>query len=152
MQLKYNGQEQIQAAPSDVWKVLASPADIIACLPDVVSSKIVDDQHFRVVVNVSVGAVGGALDFEVELQPKPALNTMVVKLVGSGLGSSVDLMATAAIIDKADGSTTLDWAGVATIFGLLSNVGGRVLDAQGERIFQSVFSNLRKRVNAAPKA
>lgn len=148
MQLKYSGQEHVHAAVENVWSFLNSPNDVIGCLPDVLSSEIIDATHIHAVVNVSVGAIGGHVNFDIELEPKREKNTVVVKLRGNGIGSSIDLIATAALIDRHDSTTTLDWAGVATIFGMLATAGGRVMEAQGQRIFTHVFTRIRQRLGA----
>jgi carbon monoxide dehydrogenase subunit G len=151
VQLKYSGQEHIRAGIENVWNFLNSPKDIIGCLPDVLSSQIIDATHILAVVNVNVGAIGGRLDFAIELRPNREKNTVVVKLRGNGIGSSIDLMATAALFDKHDATTTLDWAGVATIFGMLATAGGRVMEAQGQRIFTHVFTRIRERLGATDR-
>jgi carbon monoxide dehydrogenase subunit G len=148
VQLKYSGQEHVRAGIENVWSFLNSPNDIIGCLPDVLSSEIIDATHIHAIVNVSVGAIGGHVDFAIELEPKRENSTVVVKLRGSGIGSSIDLVATAALIPRRDSTTTLDWAGVATIFGMLATAGGRVMEAQGQRIFTHVFSRIGERLGA----
>lgn len=144
MQLKYSGQEQIAAKIDDVWTFLASPEAVVSCLPDVVSSEVIDATHIDAVVRVSIGAIGGNLSFKIALEPNRGNNSVVVKLRGDGINSSVDLAATAALLSRSDGITTLDWAGVATIFGMLASIGGRVMDSQGERIFSHVFARIRE--------
>lgn len=146
MQLKYSGREQVNGTIESVWECLTKPATILQFMPDVVSGEVIDDLHFHAVVKVSAGAVNGQMDFKVELEPNPGPRWVTVRLQGSGLGSSLHLMAHTYLADNRDSTTTVDWVGVATILGLIANVGGRILDAEGECVFRHFFKRLAQTV------
>jgi hypothetical protein len=65
------------------------------------------------------------------------------------LGSAVDLTAGADILPAADtGGTILNWSGAAVMRGPVAAVGGRVLDAQAQKLIAQTFGNVRKRLTA----
>jgi uncharacterized protein len=72
-----------------------------------------------------------------------------VKIRGGGLGSAVDLTASADIAGQTDQTTLLDWKGEAKVSGPAATVGGRVLDAQAKKLIEAVFANMGKKMGEA---
>lgn len=147
MKLQYNGQEQVPTTLDNVWAFVSDPEKIASCLPDVKQVTVHDPQHLDVVVGVGVGPVRGSFKFKIALEPDQANNRMNVKISGGGLGSAVDLNAGANLKDNGDGSTTLDWGGEAIMRGPVAAVGGRVLDAQAQKLISATFANVRERLS-----
>jgi carbon monoxide dehydrogenase subunit G len=145
--LQYSGQEQIPADAETVWAFVNDPEKVGRCLPDVVEVTVHDPTHFDAVVKVGVGPVRGRFAFKFELQPDHAARKMTMKISGGGLGSAADLTAAADVIAGADGSsTTLNWNGSAVMRGPVAAVGGRVLDAQAQKLIAQTFANVRARL------
>lgn len=149
MKLAYTGQEKVTASPEVVWDFVQDPNKVAACLPDVHDVNIKDDRHFDAVVGVSVGPVRGKFKFNIELVPDKANNKIAVKLRGGGLGTAIDLIASADINGQADATTLVDWQGEATVSGPAATVGGRVLDGQAKKLISLVFANMGQRMSAA---
>jgi uncharacterized protein len=148
--LQYSGREEIPAAKERVWAFITDPAAIVSCMPDVVSSNVVDGRTFDAVVQVAVGPVRGKFKFHVTLDPGPDGARMGMKISGGGFGSVVDLLAGADVAAAGENATVLDWQGKATMRGPVATVGGRVLDAQANRIISTTFANVKTRLSAAP--
>jgi carbon monoxide dehydrogenase subunit G len=149
MNLEYSGQERIPASKDVVWAFITAPANIASCMPDVLESTVVDPRTFDAVVQVAVGPVRGKFKFHVVLDPQPGGDRMNMKISGGGFGSVVDLDAGADIRAESDGSTTLDWKGVASMRGPVATVGGRVIDAQAKRVISTTFANVKSRLSPA---
>jgi uncharacterized protein len=149
MNLTYNGKETISASKAAVWAFITDPAKIASCMPDLISSSIIDVHRFDAVVGVAVGPVRGKFTFHVTLDPKPASDHLDMKINGGGFGSVVDLVAGADVADEAEGTTTLDWTGSATMRGPVATVGGRVIDAQAKRVIETTFANVKSRLSSA---
>ncbi|MDX2007912.1 MAG: carbon monoxide dehydrogenase subunit G [Meiothermus sp.] len=152
MKLEYNGQEKVQATAETVWGFIQDPKKVASCLPDLKSVEIKDDRNMVATVGVAVGPVRGSFKFNIELDPRPADNQVQVKIRGGGLGSAVDLTASADIQGQADQTTLLDWKGEAKVSGPAATVGGRVLDAQAKRLIEAVFANMSKKMGEAQLA
>ena len=105
MNLEYRGQERIPVGKDVVWAFITDPAKIASCMPDVVSTKVIDARAFDVVVQVAIGPVRGKFTFHVTLDPQPERDHLGMKLTGGGFGSVVDLLAGADVRDNADGTT-----------------------------------------------
>ena len=147
MKLQYSGQEQIPASRDAVWAFVTDPERIGQCLPDVISVTVQDPTHFQAVVGVGLGPVRGKFTFKFELQPQPEAGRMTMKITGGGFGSAVDLTAGADIKETGPGATTLDWGGEAVMRGPVASVGGRVIDAQAQKLIAQTFANVRERLS-----
>lgn len=149
MKLEYKGQESVQASPEKVWNFIQDPQKVAACLPDLKSVEFKDDKHMVATVGVAVGPVRGTFKFNIELDPHPEENKVMVRIRGGGLGSAVDLTASADIKSQDEQTTLLDWQGQAMVSGPAATVGGRVLDAQAKRLIETVFANMGQKMSEA---
>jgi uncharacterized protein len=147
VKLQYTGQERIPVDPDTVWTFVNDPEKVGNCLPDVIEVTVQDPTHFDAIVRVGVGPVRGKLRFKFELQPDVAARRMTMKISGGGLGSAVDMTAGADVV-PADGTTLLNWTGEAVMRGPVASVGGRVLDAQAQKLIAQTFANVRERLSA----
>ena len=98
-------------------------------------------------VRVGVGPVRGKFKFKFELQPDESARRMNMKITGGGFGSAIDLTAGADIVPAADtGEDLLNWSGAAVMRGPVAAVGGRVLDAQAQKLIAQTFGTVRERL------
>jgi carbon monoxide dehydrogenase subunit G len=144
--LQYTGEEVIAADKATVWKAITDPAWVGRCLPDVVEVTVHDPTHFDAITQVSVGPVRGTFKLRFELVPGAAGNRMDMKISGGGFGSAIDLTAGADVIDAGPATTKLNWSGQAVARGPVAAVGGRVLDAQAQKLITQTFANVRTRL------
>lgn len=147
MNLQYAGEETIAAAPDAVWAFVTDPEKVGHCFPEIVDVTVRDPTHFDAVVKVGVGPVRGRFTLKVEL--RPASNCRIdMKISGGGLGSTVDLTSVADLVDTGAGTTLLKWSGQAEARGPVAAVGGRVLDAQAQKLIAQAFANVRLQLTA----
>lgn len=149
MNLQWKGQELVAADQPTTWAFINDPAQISQCLPDLLEAKIHDAHSFDAIVGVALGPVRGKFKFKITLDPQPDGSHMKLKISGGGLGSVVDLIAEAEVSANPDGTTTLDWDGKASMRGPVATVGGRVIDAQAERVISTTFGNVKTRLAGA---
>jgi uncharacterized protein len=146
MNLAWNGQERVPADLATVWAFVNDPNQIAQCLPDLASVDVRDAHNFDAVVNVAVGPVRGKFKFKIALDPQPDERHMKMKISGGGFGSVVDLLAEAALTPADEKTTLLDWSGSASVGGPVATVGGRVLNAQAQRVISTTFANVKTRI------
>ena len=147
MKLQYNGQERITAGVDQVWAFVNDPEKVGRCLPDVIDVTVQDPTHFDALVAVGVGPVRGRFKFKFELQPDAASRRMNMKISGGGLGSALDLTAGADIVAADPSTTLLKWSGEAVMRGPVAAIGGRVLDAQSQKLITQTFANVGSKVS-----
>ena len=143
MNLQNSGEERIPARPDAVWAFVTDPEKVGRCLPDVVDVTVHDPTHLEAVVKVGVGPVRGRFTLKIELLPDSSRRRLDMKISGGGFGSAVDLTAGADVADAGDGTTSLKWTGQAVARGPIAGVGGRVLDAQAQKLIAQAFGNIR---------
>jgi len=146
--LDYKGQERITAGGDVVWAFINDPEKVGRCLPEVIDVVVKDPTHFDATVKVALGPVSGRFKFKFELQPDRPGQRMNMKISGGGFGSALDLTAGADLSDGGDGTTVLDWHGTAEMRGPVAAVGGRVLDAQAQKLIAQTFRTVRERLSA----
>ena len=71
---------------------------------------------------------------------------VIQTVTGGGFGSAVDMTAGADVV-PADQATVLDWRGVAEVRGPVAAVGGRVLDAQAQKLITQTFAQVREKLS-----
>ena len=146
MNLQYSGEEKIPTSPAAVLAFVNDPEKVGRCFPDVVDLTVQDPTHFEAVVKVGIGPVRGKFKLKIELLPDPSGRRIDMKISGGGFGSAVDLTAGADIVDGGDGTPLLKWSGQAVARGPVAAVGGRVLDAQAQKLIAQAFANVRQRL------
>jgi hypothetical protein len=149
MNLQYSGEERIPVSPDVVWAFVTDPDKVGHCMPEVIDVTVQDPTHVEAVVQVAVGPVRGRFKLKVELQPDPARRRIDLKISGGGFGSAVDMTAGADVVDAGDGTTILKWSGQAVARGPVAAVGGRVLDAQAQKLITQAFGNVRQQLSLA---
>ena len=148
MNLQNSGEEKIPVGPDTVWTFVTDPEKVGRCFPDVADVTVQDSTHFEAVVKVGVGPVRGKFKLKVELLPASSKRRIDMKVSGGGFGSAVDLKAGADLVDVGDGTTLLKWGGQAEARGPIAAVGGRVLDAQAQKLIAQAFGNVRQQLTA----
>jgi carbon monoxide dehydrogenase subunit G len=148
MNLQYTGEEKIPAGLDTVWAFVTDPEKVGRCFPDVVDVTVQDATHFESIVKVGVGPVRGKFKMKVELVPGESKRRIDMKISGGGFGSTVDLTSGADLVDGGSGTTLLKWSGQAEARGPIAAVGGRVLDAQAEKLIAQAFGNVRQQLTA----
>ena len=148
MNLQYGGEEQIPVGRDRVWTFVTDPEKVGRCFPEVVSVTVQDATHFDATVKVGVGPVRGNFKLKVELLPDAAAQRLDMKISGGGFGSAVDLTAGAELVRAGDSETRLKWSGQAVARGPVAAVGGRVLDAQAQKLIAQAFTNVREQLSA----
>jgi carbon monoxide dehydrogenase subunit G len=146
--LQYTGEEKIPAGLDTVWTFVTDPEKVGRCFPDVTEVAVQDATHFDATVKVGVGPVRGKFKLKVELLPDPSKRRLDMRMSGGGFGSTVDLTSGADLVDVGDGTTLLKWSGQAEARGPIASVGGRVLDAQAEKLIAQAFGNVRQQLTA----
>ena len=146
MQLQHTGEEKIPASLDTVWAFVTDPQKVGRCFPEVVDLTVHDATHFDALVKVGVGPVRGNFKMKVELVPADSKRRIDMKISGGGFGSTVDLTSGADLVDAGDGTTLLKWSGQAEARGPVAGVGGRVLEAQAEKLIAQAFGNVRQQL------
>jgi carbon monoxide dehydrogenase subunit G len=146
--LQCTGEETIPAGLETVWRFVTDPGKVGHCFPDVIDVTVQDPTHFDATVKVGVGPVRGKFKIKVEIVPASSTRRIDLKMSGGGFGSAVDMTAGADLVEAGAGTTLLKWSGQAEARGPIAAVGGRVLDAQAQKLIAQAFGNVRQQLTA----
>ena len=149
MTLQYSGEEQIPTSRAAVWAFIIDPEKVGHSLPDVLDVTVQDPTHCQATVKVGVGPVRGKFRVKIELIPEPSGSRIDMKINLGGFGSAVDLTAGADLIEAGEQATILKWSGQAVARGPIAAVGGRVLDAQAQKLIAQAFAGIRQQLTTA---
>ena len=130
-----------------MWAFVSGPEKVLTCVPELIEGAVRDPSHFEAVVRVAVGPVRGRFTFKFEMQPDPAARRMQMRISGGGFGSAVDMTAVSDVVAASDDATLLNWSGEAVMRGPVAAVGGRVLEAQANKLITQTFANIRERLS-----
>lgn len=148
MKMDIGGEEKFEVPIETLWKALNDPAVLKQCIPG--CKEMIDEgnDHFRLVLNLKVAAVGGSFDGKISLSDKQPPSQCKVAVSGSGSLGHGEGAATFTLTPQ-DGSTAMAYAGEGEIGGLVAGVGQRILKGVAKHLIGQFFKALGAQVAAA---
>jgi len=143
-----DGVVSIKATPEKVFSSLSDPKFMISTIPDLQSSKIVDNDHFEAKIKVGLSVVRGTVDMKFELKDKTGGNH--AKLVGDGSGAGSKMRIESVFDLSPDGEgTKMAWSADADLSGLMAGIGSQILKGQSEKQVTQIFSNIKSKLESS---
>ena len=139
------GSFQTPVARAMVWEFLLNPKDIAPCIPDLQSVEVTGPDSFRAKVKVGLSVVRGSMDFDFQITDKVPPNSAKLVGKGRGVGSSVDLQ-TSFTLDEVGSGTKVSWAAEATMGGIISGLGSKLLDSTLAKMVEQVIANFQAKL------
>ena len=144
--IRYQGAIDAPIPRDTFYSIVNDPQKVIGFLPDVVESRVVDQDHFTVEARVGAGPLRGTLDLAFESSDKEPGLGLRLKGHGQGMQSTVDLTLQMRFEDKQGGSRA-NWVAEAELGGLLASVGGRLIDGIAAKYMRQITENIRTEVS-----
>lgn len=142
MKAHFEGSELLPFTQQIIWDFITNPEKIGPCIPDVVTTTVINPSTIRSEVKVGVGPVKGTFTFTTSLHPDGNTHSITITINGEGLGTMVEQIAKAQLTTDGERSQ-LQWFADATITGKLVTFGGKMLEKQAAKIIQNFFTNIR---------
>ena len=146
--MQFSGTVDIRAPRDKVWAFVIDPNQVGSCGPGVESIEVVDATHFKARAKVGVGFISAKFVVDLEMAETDPPTKAVIKAHGQAPGSAVDAVATMALKDGPDGTTTMDWAADVTISGTLASVGARLIDGTANKMIGQTFTCMKTKLEA----
>ena len=146
--MQFSGTVDIRAPRDKVWAFVIDPNQVGSCGPGVESIEVVDATHFKARAKVGVGFISAKFVVDLEMAETDPPTKAVIKAHGQAPGSAVDAVATMALKDGPDGTTTMDWAADVTISGMLASVGARLIDGTANKMIGQTFTCMKTKLEA----
>ncbi len=147
MKFHLDGTESIKAPLEKTFAALSDPQFMISTIPDLQSSKILDQNHFEAKFKVGISVVRGTVDMKFELRDKTGGNHAKLMGDGSGAGSKMHIESTLDLLPEGTG-TRMTWSADADLGGLMAGIGSQILKGQSEKQVAQIFSNIKAKLEA----
>ena len=148
MKFHLDGIVTIKASPEKTFSSLSNPAFMISTIPDLQSSKIIDQDHFEAKIKIGISVVKGTVDMKFQLSDKTGENHAKLTGDGSGAGSKMHIESLLDLSPDGTGGTRMTWSADADLGGLIAGIGSQILKGQSERQVNQIFSNIKSRLES----
>src|SRR5438105_1054693 len=146
--MEFSGTQTIAAPIEDVWAFLMDVNKVASCAPGFQSLEVLDNEHWKAVVAVGVGAVKAKFTLDVTRPEVEEPTRMVVKGRGKAPGSAVDMSGDMQLTALDSGETRMDWKASVVVSGTIASVGARLLQGTAERLTGQFFNCLKTSLQA----
>jgi carbon monoxide dehydrogenase subunit G len=150
--MEFSGTQTIAAPIDKVWAFLLDVNNVAACAPGFQSLEVLEDEHWKAVVSVGVGAVKAKFTLDVTRPEKREPELMTMKGHGRAPGSAVDLTGEMRLTALDDNQTRMDWNASVVVSGTIASVGARLLQGTAERLTGQFFNCIRTKLQPASTA
>ena len=150
--MEFTGTQNVGAPIEKVWAFLHDVNNVASCAPGFQSLEVLEEEHWKAVVAVGIGAVKFKFTLDVtrpEMQPP---DRMVVKGRGKAPGSAVDLQGDMRLTALDAEQTRMDWEANVIVSGTIASVGARLLSGTVQRLTGQFFDCLRSKLQTPDTA
>jgi carbon monoxide dehydrogenase subunit G len=147
--MEFSGTQTIAVSIDKVWAYLFDVSKVAACAPGFKSLEVLEEEHWRAVVAVGVGAVKAKFTMDVTRPELKEPERMVVMGRGKAPGSAVDMTGDMQLTALADNETRMDWKASVVVSGTIASVGARLLQGLAEKLTGQFFDCLKTNLQAA---
>lgn len=143
------GEENIQATRTDVWKFLTDAESVSKCTPGLESMEILEPQkRFRAVGALGLGTVKLKFTTTIEWTELNKPDQARMKMNGTAPGSSIDVASEVRLSDGPKASTMLKWKADVTVSGSVASLAARLMKPVTAKMTSQFFSCVKKKIEA----
>jgi len=146
--MEFSGTQTVAAPIEKVWAFLMDVNNVAACAPGFQSLEVLEDERWKAVVAVGVGAVKAKFTLDITRPEMRDPEHMTMKGRGKAPGSAVDLFGDMHLTSLEGGETRMDWKATVTVSGTIASVGARLLQGTAERLTGQFFDCLKTKLEA----
>lgn len=143
MEIDDSGKIALAAAPSAAMAFITDVDSVIACIPEVVASRRIDDRNFNLTVKVGLSLISGDFDMKCTVADK-GKNYAVYKISGGGMGSTVNILLSLSVKARGKSKSELEWRYESSFGGIVSGVGDSIIRKVTEDYIGRIVKNLKK--------
>ena len=146
--MEFSGTQTIAAPIEKVWAFLMDVNQVASCAPGFQSLEVLEEERWKAVVAVGVGAVKAKFTLDVTRPEMQEPEHMTMKGRGKAPESAVDLSGDMRLTALDAGDTRMDWSAQVTVSGTIASVGARLLQGTAERLTGQFFDCLKTKLEA----
>jgi len=134
-----------------VWKSLATPEEIVDCVPGAAITEKIDDRNYKGEVVTKFGPIKAAYAGDIEIVELDEVNRKMV-LKGRGLDSkgkgSADMIMNGVLTEE-NGKTHVNFSMDITIVGMLAQFGSRLINDVSDQLLNQFVKNFSNKLSGA---
>jgi uncharacterized protein len=146
--MEFSGTQTVAAPIEKVWAFLMDVNNVAACAPGFQSLEVLEEERWKAVVAVGVGAVKAKFTLDVTRPEMHEPELMTMKGRGKAPGSAVDLTGDMHLTSLEGGETEMDWQASVVVSGTIASVGARLLQGTAQRLTGQFFDCLKSKLQA----
>ena len=150
--MEFSGTQTVAAPIEKVWAFLMDVNNVASCAPGFQSLEVLEEEHWKAVVAVGVGAVKAKFTMDVTRDELLEPEHMLIKGRGKAPGSAVDMTGHMHLSTVDDSNTQMDWKASVVVSGTIASVGARLLQGTAERLTGQFFDCLKTTLQAPDTA
>src|ERR1051326_51631 len=147
--MEFSGTQTMAAPIEKVWAFLEDVNNVAACAPGFQSMEVLEEEHWKAVVAVGIGAVKAKFTLDITRPDKEPPGHMTMKGRGKAPGSAVDLNGDMRLTALDSDQTQMDWTATVVVSGTIASVGARLMQGVAERLTGQFFDCLRSKLESA---
>jgi len=147
--MEFSGTQTMAAPIEQVWAFLLDVNNVASCAPGFQSLEVLEEERWKAVVAVGVGAVKAKFTMDITRPEKEEPVHMTMKGRGKAPGSAVDLSGDMQLTALEGGETRMDWKADVVVSGTIASVGARLMQGTAERLTGQFFDCIRTKLQAA---
>lgn len=144
--MEFSGTQTVAAPIEKVWAFLMDVNKVAACAPGFQSLEVLEDEHWKAVVAVGIGAVKAKFTMDVTRPEMREPEEMTMKGRGKAPGSAVDLSGDMRLTSLDAETTQMDWKATVVVSGTIASVGARLLQGTAQRLTGQFFDCLKSKL------
>ena len=146
--MEFSGTQTVAAPIEKVWAFLMDVNNVAACAPGFQSLEVLEEEHWKAVVAVGVGAVKAKFTLDITRPEMQEPEHMTMKGRGKAPGSAVDLLGDMHLTSLEGGDTRMDWKATVIVSGTIASVGARLMQGTAERLTGQFFDCIKTKLQA----
>ena len=144
--MEFSGTQTVAAPIEKVWAFLMDVNNVAACAPGFQSLEVLEDERWKAVVAVGIGAVKAKFTLDVTRPEMREPEEMTMKGRGKAPGSAVDLSGDMRLTSLDAETTQMDWMATVVVSGTIASVGARLLQGTAQRLTGQFFDCLKSKL------
>ena len=146
--MEFSGTQTVAAPIEKVWAFLMDVNNVASCAPGFQSLEVLEEERWKAVVAVGVGAVKAKFTMDVTREEMQEPEHMTIKGRGKAPGSAVDMSGHMHLTTILTAETQMDWKATVVVSGTIASVGARLLQGTAERLTVKFFDCLKTTLQA----
>jgi carbon monoxide dehydrogenase subunit G len=147
--LTFNGEESFAVPPAKLFAALTDLNQLAAAIPDVVSSRRLDQRSMECVVRPGFSFLRGTLKLVIEIDSLQPPESAELHVIATGIGVQMRVESQLKVSPTDVGSKLLWTAAVTELKGLVATVPQSLISAAANQVVQQSWKKIHTRLDPA---